>query len=71
MRLSHQKLYESAYSYHQLAQLQYINGIVSYLDVLDSQRQLFDAEIALNDATLNELIATVDMYKALGGGITR
>jgi len=44
---------------------------VSYLDVLDSQRQLFDAEIALNDATLNELIAIVDMYKALGGGIIR
>ncbi len=71
MRLSHRKLYESASSYHQLAQLQYINGIVTYLDVLDSQRQLFDAEIALNDATLNELIATVNMYKALGGGIQR
>lgn len=71
MRLSHQKLYDSANSYHQLAQLQYINGVVSFLDVLDSQRQLFDAEIALNDATLNELIATVNMYKALGGGIHR
>lgn len=71
MRLSHQKLYDSANSYHQLAQLQYINGVVSFLDVLDSQRQLFDAEIALNDATLNELIATVNMYKALGGGINR
>ncbi|WP_294080955.1 efflux transporter outer membrane subunit [Proteiniphilum sp. UBA5384] len=71
MRLSHQKLYDSANSYHQLAQLQYINGIVSYLDVLDSQRQLFDAEIALNAATLNELIATVNMYKSLGGGVNR
>ncbi len=71
MRLSYRKLYDSARSYHQLAQLQYINGIVAYLDVLDAQRQLFDAEIALNDATLLELIATVDMYKALGGGIER
>lgn len=71
MRLSHRKLYDSANSYHKLAQLQYINGIVAYLDVLDAQRQLFNAEIALNEATLNELVATVNMYKALGGGIKR
>lgn len=71
MHHSQEQLYASAQSYHQLARLQYVNGIINYIDVLDAQRQLFDAEIALNNAILNELIAVVNLYKALGGGITR
>jgi len=66
---SREALYKSSQEYHKLAQLQYVNGIVSYLDVLDAQRQLFDAEISLNDAILNELLSVVTLYKALGGGI--
>ncbi|NDV95168.1 efflux transporter outer membrane subunit [Dysgonomonas sp. 521] len=68
---SQEALYSSAKSYHELAKLQYVNGIVSYIDVLDAQRQLFDAEIALNNAILNELISVVALYKALGGGINK
>ena len=64
-------LCRSAESYEQLAHLQYVNGAVSYIDVLDAQRQLFDAQIALNDAELNELTATVSLYKALGGGLIK
>lgn len=71
MRMSQDKRYSSAQSYHKLAQLQYVNGVVNYLDVLDAQRQLFDAEIALNQALLKELIAMVDFYKVLGGGVVR
>lgn len=71
MRHSQEKLYNSADSYHKLARLQYVNGLVNYLDVLDAQRQLFDAEIALNNAKLAELTATVNLYKALGGGVVR
>lgn len=71
MRESQEQLYNSAQSYHKLARLQYMNGIINYLDVLDAQRQLFDAEIALNNAILNELTAIVDLYKALGGGTER
>ena len=40
-------------------------------DVLDAQRQLFDSEIAVNDAILTEFTATVSLYKALGGGLER
>lgn len=69
VRKSREKHYKSAKSYYDLARLQYINGVVGYIDVLDSQRQLFDAEISLNDAILNELTSTVTLYKALGGGI--
>lgn len=68
---SQEALYNSAKSYHELATLQYVNGIVRYIDVLDAQRQLFDAELALNNAILDELISVVRLYKALGGGIVR
>lgn len=70
VRKSREELYKSTMSYYELARLQYINGVVNYIDVLDSQRQLLDAEISLNDALLNELTSTVTLYKALGGGIT-
>ena len=69
VRASREGLYESAKSYHKLARLQYINGITNYIDVLDAQRQLFDAEISLNDAVLQELLASVSLYKVLGGGL--
>ena len=60
----------SASKYLELAQLQYINGVTSYMDLLDAQRELLEAQIGLNDAVLNELLATVQLYKALGGGYT-
>ncbi len=53
-----------------LAQLRYVNGLASYLDVLDAQRQLFDAEIGLTRTGRNQLVAVVQVYKALGGGWT-
>ena len=71
MRISNEALYQSTKVYYDLARLQYINGYVNYMDVLDSQRQLFEAEIALNDAILNELFSVVSLYKALGGGLVR
>lgn len=68
IRASRARLVASARKYTELAQLQYINGVTSYMDVLDAQRGLLDAQIGLNDAVLEELLATVYLYKALGGG---
>lgn len=62
------KLERSSKSYVDLAQLQYINGVINYLDVLDAQRGYFDAQIGLSNAVRDELIAVVQVYKALGGG---
>ena len=62
------KLERSSKSYVDLAQLQYINGVINYLDVLDAQRGYFDAQIGLSNAIRDELIAVVQVYKALGGG---
>jgi outer membrane protein TolC len=58
----------STQSHSQLAYLQYINGVTNYIDVLDAQRSLLEAQISLNKAILNELLSVVYLYKALGGG---
>ncbi len=51
-----------------LAQLRYQSGIASYLDVLEAERSLFTARLALSQAQLQQLVAAVQLYKALGGG---
>ncbi len=51
-----------------LANLRYGNGISSYLDVLDAQRQLLSAETDLAQVTRDQLVSVVQLYKALGGG---
>lgn len=42
-------------------------GQASNLDLLDAQRSLFSAELALSQAQLGELTAAVQSYNALGG----
>lgn len=51
-----------------LADIRYKGGASSYLEVLSSQTDLFDAEIGLAQAQLNERVAVVQLYSALGGG---
>lgn len=41
---------------------------INYMDVLDAQRGYFDAQIGVSNAIRDELIAVVNMHKALGGG---
>jgi multidrug efflux system outer membrane protein len=50
-----------------LAELRYRTGVASYVEVLDAQRSLFDAELALSRAQLQQLSGAVQLYKALGG----
>ena len=51
-----------------LANLRYVSGLSAYFEVLESQQQLFPAEITLAQTRRNQLIAVVDLYRALGGG---
>jgi multidrug efflux system outer membrane protein len=51
----------------QLAELRYRTGVASYIEVLDAQRGLFDAELALSRAQLLQLASAVELYRALGG----
>ena len=48
--------------------MRYRGGTANYLDVLDSQRSLFQAELTLAQARNNEYQGLVQLYKALGGG---
>ena len=48
--------------------MRYRGGTSNYLDVLDSQRSLFSAELTLAQARNNEYQGLVQLYKALGGG---
>jgi multidrug efflux system outer membrane protein len=52
-----------------LSDLNYRAGQSSYLDLLDSERQLFAAAVQLEQARLEELLSCVRLYKALGGGV--
>lgn len=51
-----------------LAELRYKGGYTSYIEVLDNQRNLLDAERARLVALRARQGALVDLYKALGGG---
>lgn len=51
----------------ELAERRYENGVSSYLEVLDAQRSLFTAQLALVALQRQYLGATVRLYKALGG----
>jgi multidrug efflux system outer membrane protein len=50
-----------------LAELRYQTGVSDYLEVLEAQRGLFDAELGLSQAQLRQLAAAVELYRALGG----
>jgi multidrug efflux system outer membrane protein len=51
-----------------LALARYNAGRASYFEVLDAEQQLFPSESALAQTQRDQLIAVVDLYKALGGG---
>jgi multidrug efflux system outer membrane protein len=54
--------------YAYLARLRYENGYTSYIEVLDSERSLFQAQIQLVQTQGQLYFALINLYKALGGG---
>jgi outer membrane protein, multidrug efflux system len=54
----------------EVARTRYMGGLSTYIEVLDAQQQLFPAENALAQTRRDELLALVDLYRALGGGWT-
>ncbi|MFY9550269.1 MAG: efflux transporter outer membrane subunit, partial [Thermoanaerobaculia bacterium] len=51
-----------------LSNLRYVSGLADYFEVLDSQQQLFPAELALSQARRSQLVAAIRLYRVLGGG---
>lgn len=62
------KLVTSQKSVSSIALDRFQGGASSYLEVLDAERGLFDAELNLADARSNRLRSVVQAYRALGGG---
>lgn len=62
------RLEQASKSTLDLAQLQYLNGVIGYMDLLDAQRGYLDAQIGLSNAVRDKQISMVNLYKALGGG---
>jgi multidrug efflux system outer membrane protein len=55
-------------SYFNLSRIRYDEGYTDYITVLDSIRQLFDAQIELVQAQSANFTATIGLYRAMGGG---
>ena len=51
-----------------LSRARYNGGVVDYLEVLDSERTLFSAELAESESIQRYLNSIVRLYNALGGG---
>ncbi len=59
---------ESSRGATRLSRERYDSGYTNYLEVLDNERTLLDAELQASTTLQRQLQATVMLYKALGGG---
>jgi multidrug efflux system outer membrane protein len=55
-------------TYFKLSKIRYDEGYTDYITYLDSVRQLFDAQIDLVQAQSDTFIASIGLYRAMGGG---
>jgi outer membrane protein, multidrug efflux system len=55
-------------TYAELARLRFDNGYVSYIEVLDAERSLFNTELQVVQTQGVLFQALVNLYKAMGGG---
>lgn len=67
-RAARQRQVAAARNAARLSRARYDAGVVDYLEVLDSERALFDAELSQSLVRREELTSYVTLYKALGGG---
>ena len=67
-REQQEQLAFSARDAARLSETRYQGGATSYLEVLTSETNYFDAELGLAQAQLNELLGLVRIYRSLGGG---
>src|SRR5207244_9888568 len=67
-RVQQEHVTRSAEDATRLSNMRYKGGVTSYLEVLDSDTRYFAAQLTLAQAQLNERLAMVQLYNALGGG---
>lgn len=66
--LAREKQVAAARSASMLSRARYDGGVTSYLEVLESERSKFNAELAESIIRRERLVSLVELYKALGGG---
>ena len=66
--LESEKQVEALREQKDLANDRFFGGVAPYLEVLDSDRQLFESELKLTQDRANELLAVIALYRSLGGG---
>jgi len=54
--------------YVELSRLRFDNGYTSYLEVLDAERSLFNAQLSYAQSQGTLFQAAINIYKAMGGG---
>jgi outer membrane protein, multidrug efflux system len=67
-RAQQELLFQSAQDAARLSHMRYTGGVTGYLEVLTNETNAFNAELGLVQAQLNEYLASVQLYQALGGG---
>jgi multidrug efflux system outer membrane protein len=67
-RTQQELLFRSAEDAARLSHMRYNGGVTGYLEVLTNETNAFSTELGLVQARLNELLALVQLYQALGGG---
>lgn len=67
-RIHQQSLVASLEDRKRLSYMRYNGGVDTQLNALDSDRDLFQAELTLAQLKRNEILSVVQLYKALGGG---
>jgi len=68
---SQRQIEREVYAYQEsvrLANVRYLSGLSSYVEVLDAMNLLFPAQNNLAQVRLQRLVALAEFYKALGGG---
>jgi len=51
-----------------LARMRFLEGLSSYVEVLDALQRLYPAQLALAQTEVNRRLVIIQLYKALGGG---
>ncbi|NJD57235.1 MAG: efflux transporter outer membrane subunit, partial [Nitrospirae bacterium] len=59
---------EALRNYARIARLRYDNGYTSYIEVLDAERSLFNAELSYTQTQGTLFLSLVNLYKSIGGG---
>jgi multidrug efflux system outer membrane protein len=59
---------EALQQYASIARLRYENGYTSYIEVLDAERSLFNAQLQYTQTQQGQFQAMINLYLAMGGG---